>query len=77
MHIGIQEVFLIIFSTIVAVFMARRRHRPWFLGIPVQVAVISACTPADPVSTLLIAVPCCVLYTLGVLKSGMNPEAVV
>ncbi len=76
MHVGIQEVVLIIMSAVVAAFMARRCHRPWLLGIPVQVAVISICTPADPVSTLMIALPCCVMYALGVLKSGMKQEAV-
>jgi Sec-independent protein secretion pathway component TatC len=76
MHGGIQEIVLIIFSAIVAAFMARRSHRPWLWGIPVQVAVISICTPADPVSTLMIALPCCVMYALGVLKSGLKPEPV-
>lgn len=76
MHVGIQEVVLIIMSAVAAAFMVRRSHRPWLLGIPVQVAVISLCTPADPVSTLMIALPCCVMYALGVLKSGMNSEAV-
>ena len=76
MHVGVQEVVLIIFSAIVAVFMARRSHRPWLLGIPVQVAVISICTPADPISTLMIGLPCCVMYAFGVLKSGLKPEPV-
>ena len=76
MHVGIQEVVLIVMSAVVAALMARRSHRPWLLGIPVQVAVISICTPADPVSTLLISLPCCVMYALAVLNSGMNPEAV-
>ena len=76
MHVGVQEIVLIIFSAIVAAIIARRSHRPWLLGIPVQVAVISICTPADPVSTLMIALPCCVMYAFGVLKSGMKPEAV-
>ena len=74
MHVGIQEIVLIIFSAIVAAFTARRCRRPWLLGIPVQVAVISICTPADPVSTLMIALPCCGMYALGVLKSGLKPE---
>jgi len=74
MHVGIQEIVLIIFSAIVAARMARRSHRPWLWGIPVQVAVISICTPADPVSTLMIALPCCGMYALGVLKSGLKPE---
>jgi Sec-independent protein secretion pathway component TatC len=74
MHIGIQEIVLIIMSAVVAALLARRCHRPWLLGMPVQVAVISFCTPADPVSTLLIAVPCCLLYAFGVMKSGLNPE---
>lgn len=76
MHVGIQEIVLIIISAAVAAFMARRSHRPWLLGIPVQVAVISICTPADPVSTLMIALPCCVMYALGVLKSGAKPQAI-
>ncbi len=76
MHLGIQEVVLIVMSAVVAMFMARRCRRPWLMGIPVQVAVISICTPADPVSTLMIALPCCLLYALGVLKSGLNAEPV-
>lgn len=76
MHVSIQEVVLIIFSAIVAGVMVRRCHRPWLLGIPVQVAVISFCTPADPLSTLMIALPCGVMYALGVLKSGPDPEPV-
>ena len=76
MHVGIQEVVLIVMSAIVAAFMARRCQRPWLVGIPVQVTVISICTPADPVSTLLIDLPCSEIYTLGVLKSGPKPEAV-
>lgn len=76
MHVGVQEIVLIIMSAMVAVFMARRSQRPWLLGIPIQVAVISVCTPADPASTLMIALPCCVIYTLGILKSGMSPGPV-
>lgn len=76
MHVGIQEVVFIIVSAIVAAVMARRCQRPWLLGIPVQAAVISICTPADPVSTLMIGLPCCVIYALGVLKSGAKPQAV-
>ncbi|MDA1163728.1 MAG: hypothetical protein O3B13_11555 [Planctomycetota bacterium] len=76
MQVGVLEVGLIVISAVSATFLARRSHRPWLLGIPVQVAVISICTPADPVSTLMIALPCCVMYALGVLKSGMNSQAV-
>jgi Sec-independent protein secretion pathway component TatC len=74
MQVGVLEVVLIVISAALATFLTQRCHRPWLLGIPVQVAVISVCTPADPVSTLLIAVPCCGVYALGVLKSGVNPE---
>lgn len=76
MHVGIQEVVFIILSAIVSAVMACRCQRPWLLGIPVQAAVISICTPADPLSTLMIALPCCVVYALGVLKSGAKPEPV-
>jgi Sec-independent protein secretion pathway component TatC len=74
MHIGIQEIVLIIMTAAVAALLARRCQRPWLLGMPVQVAVISFCTPADLASTLLIAVPCCLLYAFGILKSGVTPE---
>lgn len=76
MHIGAIEIVLIIVSAIMAAYMARRSHCPWLLGIPVQVAVISICTPADPASTLMIALPCCIIYALGVLKSGMKTGTV-
>ena len=75
MHVSIQEVVLIIAAAAVSGVLARRSHCPWLLGIPVQVAVISFCTPADPVSTLMIAVPCCLLYALAVVKSSRQPEA--
>jgi len=76
MHVGIQEIVLIVLSVAVTTFMARRSHRPWLIGIPIQVAVVSICTPADPVSTLVIYLPCCVMYASGVLKSGTKPEIV-
>lgn len=74
MDVSVPEVALVILSAAIAVFLARRCQRPWLHAIPVQVAIIAVFTPADPLSTLLIATPCCVLYALGVLKSGSQPQ---
>lgn len=74
--ISIQEILLVAFSGMVAVVLARRYRRPWLLGIPAQIAVISLGTPADLISTLLIAVPCSLLYGAGILSSRSEAESV-
>lgn len=74
MTVSVQEILLVVFSTVLATVLARRFRRPWLLGIPLQVVVISFGTPADLVSTLLIAVPCGLLYGAGVLNSRPDTE---
>jgi Sec-independent protein secretion pathway component TatC len=50
----------------------------WALGLVGCVALAVVTTPADPVSTLLVAVPCCGLYALSAFAwkaKGKTPQA--
>ena len=69
MGIGFVELalfFLVTACVVVAVKLTKRR---WLFGLPAFFVVAMACSPADPASTLLIAVPCCCIYTLALLKT--------
>ena len=69
MGIGIVELVLFLFVTacvLVGVVLTKRR---WLLGLPALFVVAMVFSPADPASTLLIAVPCCCIYSLALLKS--------
>jgi Sec-independent protein secretion pathway component TatC len=45
-----------------------RSQRGWLLGIPLGMAMAAVVTPADPLSTLIVAVP----YTFGYLLLVRN-----
>lgn len=74
MAVSVQEILLVVFSTVMAAVLARRFRRPWLLGIPLQIVAMSFGTPADLLSTLLIALPCSLLYGAGVLNGRRDTE---
>ena len=70
MGIGILEIALLFIVTAcvaVAVVMTKRR---WLLGLPVYFVIATLCSPADPLSTVLIAVPCCLVYVFALLATS-------
>ncbi len=44
--------------------------KSWRLGVLACLSVAMLCTPADPLSMLLVAVPLCSIYSLGI-ATGM------
>lgn len=44
--------------------------KSWRLGVLICFGVAMLCTPADPLSMLLVAVPLCGIYSLGI-ATGM------
>jgi Sec-independent protein secretion pathway component TatC len=67
MSVSIQEIVIVLFACGLVALFARKRA--WLWGIPAQLAVIASCTPADPVSTLVIGVPCSAIYAFALLKT--------
>ncbi|MEE8450705.1 MAG: hypothetical protein V3R99_02290, partial [Thermoguttaceae bacterium] len=55
---------LIIVGVVLLAVAINRNLWPWILGYVVCAAVAVFCTPADPASTLIVAVPLCFVYTL-------------
>lgn len=74
MSVSIQEIGIVLFAcALVAMFAGRRA---WLWGIPAQLAIIASFTPADPVSTLAIGVPCSAIYAFALFKTERRTAAV-
>ena len=67
MSVSIQEIGLILLSCIIVAMPARRRV--WLWGIPAQLAIIAACTPADPISLIAIGLPCSLIYAFALVRT--------
>lgn len=67
MGVSVQEIGIVLFTAGLVVLFGRQRA--WLWGIPAQLAVVAAFTPADPVSTLSIGTPCAVIYAFALLKT--------
>ena len=61
LSIGAFEIALLLVTVIVTVWVAMRTSRSWLNGIIALTVVAVLTSPADPVSMLLIAVPCCTI----------------
>jgi Sec-independent protein secretion pathway component TatC len=69
MEIGPIELALVLLvagCVVLAVAVTKRR---WLLGLPAFFVVGMICSPADPASTLLIAVPCCCIYAFALWRT--------
>jgi len=64
---SIQEIGLILLSCILVAMPARQRV--WLWGIPAQLAIIAACTPADPISLIAIGLPCSLIYAFALVRT--------
>lgn len=61
--IGFLELALLGLTVVAATLVAYRTSRRWWVaGFVACVAVAILNTPADPLSTLIVAVQCCTLY---------------
>lgn len=70
MAIGILEVGLLVSAVVPAVAVAVWKRNWRWLGLPGFFVVAALFSPADPASTLLIAVPSCCLYGLALYRPG-------
>jgi hypothetical protein len=77
MSVGINEIVVVVVSVIVVAFVTRKRpahkqshwgNRKWLWGVPAILAIASLTSPADPVSTLIFAVPTSALYVTALLR---------
>ena len=68
-HIGVGEIALLVAICLAVgtLGLFRRSALRWLLAIGPIFAVAMICTPADPVSMLIIAVPACILLAAGVV----------
>lgn len=74
MGLGVNEILLVIAASIVSIVVARRRDRRWIALVPLVFLNVALLTPADPMSTLLIALPNVLLMALAVRVSRRTPQ---
>lgn len=76
MSVSIQEIGLVLIACVLVAAFAGKRT--WLWGIPAQLTIIAICTPADPVSTLMIGLPCSLIYVFALLRTEKQarPEPV-
>lgn len=67
MSVSAQELVLVFVVGLVCVILARKMPHKWLMGVPLLFLVLSAATPADPISTLIAAVPCSTIYVAAFL----------
>lgn len=67
-HVGIGEIALalVICLAVGALGLFRAGAFRWLIAVGPILAIAMICTPADPVSMLIVAVPACVLLAAGV-----------
>ena len=65
--IGVSELLIVVVLAVLAVTFGRRPERRWLFGIPAMFAWVTCTTPADPVSLLLVAVPCSGIYSVAMI----------
>lgn len=77
MGVGTQEAILVLVAILVVAVTTRRRaegkasawqNRAWLWGVPSILAFAAVTSPADPVSTLLFAVPASAIYVTALLR---------
>ncbi len=67
MSVSIQEIGLVLLACVLVARPARKLK--WHWGIPAQIAIIAACTPADPISTIAIGLPCSLIYAFALVRT--------
>lgn len=75
LSIGALEVSLLVVTAFVSLRVASRTSRSWVNGIIALAAVAMLTSPADPLSMLIIAVPCCTIYTAALLRLEKRLQA--
>ena len=77
MNVGIQEAIFVLISILVVAVTTRRRaegkaspwpNRAWLWGVPGILAFAAVTSPADPLSSLLFAVPASTIYVTALLR---------
>lgn len=68
MGIGVNELVLLLLVTASALVGVKLTKRRWLLGLPAMFVVAILFSPADPLSTLLIALPCCCIYSFALFQ---------
>lgn len=74
MNVGVLEIVLVAIVTVAAAVAVLTTGRRWVLAFPAYFAIAAVCSPADPLSTVLFAVPCCVVYAIGILTTSRAAE---
>lgn len=62
MSVSINEIILVALVGLVCWGIVKRTQQRWIGAIPLFLVFAALTTPADPVSTLIVGVPNCVLY---------------
>lgn len=74
MGLGLNEILLVIAASVASIVLARWSGRRWIALVPLVFLSVAVLTPADPLSTLAIALPNVLLMALAVRMSGRSPE---
>ncbi|MCA9074201.1 MAG: hypothetical protein KDA93_04145 [Planctomycetaceae bacterium] len=62
MSVSVNEIVLVAIVGLACWAIVKRTQRRWIGAIPLFVLLAALTTPADPVSTLIVSVPNCLLY---------------
>lgn len=62
MSVSINEIVLVALVGLVCSAIVRKTQKRWMGAFPLFLAFAALTTPADPISTLIVGVPNCVLY---------------
>ena len=68
LSIGAIELAVVIVALGLVLLLGRTAQRRWLFGIPAMFAVAALTTPSDPVSQLLVAVPCSLIYAVALIR---------
>ncbi len=74
-QIGLFEIVLLLFVTACVTVGSATSKRHWLFGLPAFFAIAVVCSPADPMSTLAIAVPSCCVYAIALLRTTRQPAS--
>jgi Sec-independent protein secretion pathway component TatC len=74
MGLGLNEILLVIVAGVAAIVAAWWSGRRWIALVPLVFLSVAILTPADPTSTLLIALPNVLLMAWAVRLSAQPPQ---
>lgn len=66
---GPAELMFVLLCGAAAGIIRKRTGRDWVWGIPIQIALLAAITPADLLSTVLAAIPVTLVYAVALLRT--------